>query len=164
MMEESIQSKRQEIWTRLYDRLDLNPGAPVSGGRGRVAMMIRPVISVDALLETAEIRTETESQVVGTVTYHVVPEDEKWWLYGYQASVQAGNRDVSAIVLRSPSALGALSMVVDFFTPAANRFLMLPQRLPVPAGWSIRMTGEGGSTNGNWTMVIYIAVEQSFTV
>ena len=163
MMEDSIQSKAQEVWTRLYDRLDLNPGKPAPGGRGRVAMMIRPVISVDALLEEAAIRTETKTQTTSVVTYHVVPEDEKWWLYGYQASVAGGDRDVITMVLRTSSALGSLSMVVDNFAATSVRFRMFEQRIPIPAGWSLRLDGDGGTTNGDWTMVVYIAVERSFT-
>ncbi|MCH9010771.1 MAG: hypothetical protein IIC21_09115 [Chloroflexi bacterium] len=162
MLEESIQSKRQEVWTRLYDMLDLNPGAPAPGGRGRVAMMIRPVISVDALLTIPTIRRETKEQTTSTITYFVVPVDERWLLHGYQATVQGGDRDIIGMVLRTPANLDLQSIFVDEFAAASSRRHMFQAPIPVGAEWSVRLDGDGGTTDGDWQLLLYMSVTRSF--
>jgi len=161
-LEDSIQSKRQEVWTRLYELLELNPGSPSPGGRGRVLMAVRPIISVETLLTAGHIRQATVDQVVGAVTYLNVPEDEYWILIGYQADRAAGDRDITDMQIRGPD-LGSLrSMIVDSFTAASSRRHMFQVPIPLYAGWEIRLNASGGATDGDYQLTALIEIRRAW--
>lgn len=160
--EESIQSKRQELWTRMYGLLDLNPGAVKRGGRGRVLMAIRPTIAAEGLLLVPDIQSATVSLSVAAVAYHTVPEDEKWLLLGFEASRGAGDRDVTQVNLLEPGNLGGNSIGVFEQAAAGAVFHMLQYPIYAYAGWVIRLIGSGGTTNGDWTLNVLTYVSPSW--
>ena len=162
MLEESIQSKRQEIWWQLYGKLDLNPGAVVGGGRGRVLMAIRPTISVDDLLRTPTIKRAVEQLVVGSVVFCTVPDGERWRLLVYQAVVGGGDRDITFLKVSNGEA-APLTVTLDEYAATASRQFYFPQSLWILPGWELALQGSGGTTDGNWTMNIYVEVEQVST-
>jgi len=151
-LEDTIQSKRQELWTRMYNLLDLNPASPARGGRGRVSMIVQPTVSSEQLLTTGHIRTVSALAIVGLTTYLNVPDDEYWTLIGYQADRSAGDRDITDLQIRGPD-LGSLqSMIVDVFAAASSRRFMFPVPIPLYAGWEIRLNASGGTTDGNYQL------------
>jgi len=160
MVEEAIQSKKQEVWTRLYSKLELNPGAPAPGGRGRVLMAIRPTISVDDLLEIPSIKNATVELTATAVTFFTVPDDEQWIFYAYDAGLAAGDRDLRAVNLVATAEDGGGAISIDAFAAVAIRQIVLAQPIRMRQGWTIDLVGTGGSTNGNWTCNIYVKVEQ----
>ena len=151
MNQDSIQSKRQEVWTRMYEVLDLNPGSPAPGGRGRVAMTIIPVVSVDALLVTPDIRSATVEQNVGTVTYHTVPDNEKWLVFNVGATRFGGDRDVVACNFKEPENVGGNAINVFVQAAAGSMFHMFQVPILLQSGWEMRLRAEGGTTDGNYT-------------
>ena len=158
MVEESIQSKRQEIWWRLYSKLNLNPGDPVGGGRGRVLMAIRPTISVDEMLRTPTIvRAVVEIDVGGTVMF-IVPDGQRWHLKAYYAAVSTGDRDISQLYINDTSS-PVINVALDLFAAAAIRQHTFPQGFWLLPGWKVAILGEGGTTDGNWTLSLMLEVE-----
>lgn len=140
----------------MYELLDLNPGAVQRGGRGRVLMAIRPVISVDAILRRPDILTATAGQGVSIVAYHTVPDDEQWLWHGVQASRDGGDRNVIEAVVFEGNALGGGVMAVVDQTAASSLFHKFATPVPLRAGFSVGLRGNGGSTNGDWTMQVLI--------
>lgn len=162
MQEASIQSKRHEVWSRLYELLDLNPGAVQPGGRGRVLMAIRPVVDVKALLASMDIQTSQASLIGAGTTYYTVPDQEEWMLYGYRAVLNAGDRDIAELNLLEPANTGGSSMPIDSFAAASSRDHMFSEPLLLRAGWVLRMFATGGTTDGNWTLNILTSISPSW--
>lgn len=162
MEEESIQSKRQEIWTRMYQTLDLNPGSPVRGGRGRVLMAIRPSVSVDRLLTEPTIRAATVTLTASTVIFFTVPDDETWILHAYQADRGGGDRDITGMILGAPQRLGGGVIFVHEIAAASSERFTFGHGIPVHAGWTVRLAGTGGTTNGDWTLNLFMEVSTSW--
>lgn len=161
MQEGSIQSKRYELWTRMYGLLELNPGAVQEAGRARVLMAVRPTVSVEGLLSEPQILQAVVTQVVGAVNYHTVPDDEQWLLYGVNAVLSAGDRDVGEINLLEPSNLGANSFPLFKQSAGASAFKMFERPIPIYPTWTLRLIGEGGATDGNWTMQLLVEISPS---
>ncbi len=162
MQQDSIQSKRQELWTRMYSLLDLNPGTPAPGGRGRVGMMIQPVVGAEKLLTVGHIRTVTVAQVVGAVTYLNVPDDEYWVMYGYQADQQGGDRNITDLQIRGPDLGTLVSMILDTFTAASTRRFMFQVPVPLYAGWEVRLNASGGTTDGDYSLTTLIEIRRGW--
>ena len=160
--EDSIQSKRQEIWTRLYGLLDLNPGLPAPGGRGRVLMAVRPVVSVEDVLFTPDIRNEVKTQTSALVVYHTVPDDERWLVLGIEASRTGGDRDVTAVNLFEPSNVGGNSMSLVVQAAASSIFKIFEHPIFAYPGWRLRLVGSGGTTNGDWSFNVFTYVSPSW--
>jgi len=162
LLEPSIQSKRFQVWSRLYELLDLNPGGVQPGGRGRVLMAIRPVVDVRELLQEDNILTATVASAVAGANYHSVPDEEEWLLYGYQAVRLAGDRDISELNLLEPGNVGGNSIPIDSFTAASGRTHMFQTPLRLRSGWTLRLFAEGGTTDGDWTVVLLTRVSPAF--
>jgi len=162
-MQDTIQSKRQELWTRMYNLLDLNPGGPAPGGRGRVSLVVHPTVQAETLLTVGHIRNAAVTQIVGTVTYFNVPDDEYWLFLGYQIDRAAGDRDATDLQIRAPDNLGTLrSMIVDQFAAASTRRHMFQVPIPLYAGWEVRLNASGGTTDGNYGMTIIFEVRNGW--
>lgn len=159
---DSIQSKRQEIWWKLYAKLNLNPGRALGGGRARVLMAIRPTISVDEMLRTPAIKRAVEDVGVGGNDMFTVPDGERWKLVGYYAAVSTGDRDVSQLFIKNIES-PVINVAMDLFAAAAIRQHVFPVSFWLLPGWRISLLGEGGTTDGDWTLAIYVEVEEVST-
>lgn len=159
MMESDvIRSRRQEIWTRLYSRFDLNPGG-IEGRPNNVSKLIVPVTSVDDTLRDSDLEGSTATMIVGTVIYFTVPDQELWSLFGYFFTRTSGDRDVVNVSLTEAPEDGGASMTIDLFTATNERALLFPQPLRIKQGWAVRMTGSGGTTDGSYAMLLFKEVE-----
>lgn len=154
--EESIQSKRQEVWTRMYTLLDLNPGGVRIGGRGRVLMAVRPVISVDELLRETDVQQVSSSVGVGVTVFFTVPDGEQWYWLGYSLDRTSGDRDNVSVSLVESPADGGTSFFPEMYTGVAERRSMFARPIRLKQGWVVRANFEGGTTDGNWIMKLLI--------
>lgn len=161
MVEPQIQSKRHEVWTRLFGLLALNPGGVQPGGRGGVLMAVRPVVNVEGLLSEPQVLQAVVSLSVAAVVFHQVPEDEQWLLYGVNGAVSAGDRDVVEVNLLEPGNLGGNSFPLLPQAAAASYFKMFETPIPIYPTWSIRLIGSGGTTDGNWTSQLLVEISPS---
>lgn len=140
----------------MYGLLDLNPGGPVRGGRGRVSMVVQPTVSVDELLKTLDIRTFTASVVVGVTSFFTIPDDEQWELLVISGARAAGDRDVGTVDLLEPANLGAAAIAVVQQAAGSSVFRVFEKPMPLQPGWALRLVGEGGTTDGNWSVGILV--------
>jgi len=159
-LEGYIESDRHEVWTKLYSKLDLNPGSPLVGGRARVLMAIRPTIDVDSLLRKPDLQRATVEQNASTISYFTVDDGEEWYFIGYSIVRAAGDRNVIKVSLAESGEDGGSSMTIDEFAAISTRTFMFPRPLRLRQAWQIRLQGTGGTTNGDWTMNIFIEVDR----
>lgn len=154
--QDSIQSKRIEVWTRMYGILDLNPGAVQRGGRGRVLMAIRPVISVDELLREPSVEQVTALATVGVSPFFTVPDGEQWYWHGYNLDLVGGDRDLINVSFVEAPEDGGTSFFPEKFAGVAERVSMFSRPIRLKQGWTVRATFEGGTTDGNWIMKLLV--------
>jgi len=149
-------SKRFDLWRRLYDRFLIEPFPASEEGEGpAIGTTILPVTDADALLRDPDLQTSTQAQTTSAIVYYTVPAGERWYLVGYHAFRVGGDRDVNAVAVSN----GVMAMNIDAFTAVSERVHHFPEKLRLETGWTIRLDGNGGTTDGNWTMEIWVEVE-----
>jgi len=150
-------SKLFDLWRRLYDRFAIEPRPALGGDEGpSISTLIQPVTDADALLRDPELQTSRVLQTTSAVIYYTVPADERWHWFGYHALRAAGDRDITSIDIADL----AISMRIEVFAAVGERASFFAKELRLESGWTIRLDGSGGTTDGNWDLDVYLEVEQ----
>ena len=142
-----IFSRRYSLWTRLYDRMLLEP-TPDARVTPMVSEVVVPILDADALLQTPTLPAQVSKDISGTayVPYFTVPAGEEWELIQGSRGGTTGTTEVTIKIS------GNTLRVSDHQTAGENFDL---RDIILREDDSIGMLGtdNGGDTSRNMTIL-----------
>jgi len=157
----TIPSRALGVWRRLYRRYSLEPfPASVSPD---VSKTIVPITNADVLLATASVRTSglvALTAAGGLTTMHTVPAGERWTLSGFDIFRVDGDRLLNNVSLVDP--VNSLPVALDRPANVTSLTTIFASPMVLDEAWTIQARAAGGTTDGDWTMDIYVLIEQTF--
>jgi len=156
--EQTIPSKRFDVWRRLYARFLLEPG-PTSGSRAEVSVVIQPITDVDAVIARSVIQRAAFDLTgsSGTFKGFTVPPGERWRPGNIHGEATTGNTHIRAL-LHAES--GTPDTVLTLSLNDTNEKLADVRGLILDEGDAIGWVNTANAGDGSRVLEVEIQIEQ----
>jgi len=155
-----LKSLAYNIWSRLYDRFNLEPRPVEQSEQPSVGTQIVPITDADELLTRREInQSQTAAFGIGIQPFVTVPAGQRWKVWAIRAVRASGDRDIDVIAVTD----GSNSVRIRTFTATNDEASgMFNQPLQLDPGWSVQFEVTGGTTDSAYAVSVLLTREDAF--